>query len=263
MELILLQKVTNLGNLGDKVNVKPGYGRNFLVPQGKAVPATAANVAEFETKRAEYEAKAKAIHDEAESRAAKFEGASVTLQAHAATEGKLYGSVGPREIAEAFTAAGHQLRLPLRLEPFAQRHRVERPVAVGHLADRTVDQLVVAPVEIALDQLVADPVVGFRRQHQAAEHGLLGLDRMRRDAQLVDAGIACAGTETGTCGHDRKTPADAGSRPAAMLVAPAGAGTGQACGQAVCNRGTDAGPANGNGRLAAPVSLPCAWLDQA
>ena len=59
MELILLQKVTNLGNLGDKVNVKPGYGRNFLVPQGKAVPATAANLAEFEAKRAEYEAKAK------------------------------------------------------------------------------------------------------------------------------------------------------------------------------------------------------------
>ena len=103
MELILLQKVTNLGNLGDKVNVKPGYGRNFLVPQGKAVPATAANVAEFETKRAEYEAKAKATHDEAESRAAKVEGASVTLQAHAATEGKLYGSVGPREIADAIT----------------------------------------------------------------------------------------------------------------------------------------------------------------
>ena len=58
MELILLQKVTNLGNLGDKVNVKPGYGRNFLVPQGKAVPATATNVAEFEAKRADYEAKA-------------------------------------------------------------------------------------------------------------------------------------------------------------------------------------------------------------
>ncbi|HAI93754.1 MAG TPA: 50S ribosomal protein L9 [Xanthomonadaceae bacterium] len=106
MELILIQKVTNLGNLGDKVNVKPGYGRNFLVPQGKAVPATAANVAEFETKRAEYEAKAKAIHDDAQGRAAKFEGASVTIQAHAATEGKLYGSVGPREVAEAFTAAG-------------------------------------------------------------------------------------------------------------------------------------------------------------
>ncbi|MBA3930803.1 large subunit ribosomal protein L9 [Pseudoxanthomonas japonensis] len=106
MELILLQKVTNLGVLGDKVNVKPGYGRNFLVPQGKAVPATAANVAEFEAKRADYEAKAKAVHDDAESRAAKLEGASVTITANAATEGKLFGSVGPRDIADAFTAAG-------------------------------------------------------------------------------------------------------------------------------------------------------------
>ena len=106
MELILLQKVTNLGVLGDKVNVKPGYGRNFLVPQGKAVPATAANVAEFEAKRADYEAKAKAVHDDAEGRAAKLEGASVTITANAATEGKLFGSVGPRDIADAFTAAG-------------------------------------------------------------------------------------------------------------------------------------------------------------
>jgi len=106
MELILLQKVTNLGVLGDKVNVKPGYGRNFLVPQGKAVPATAANVAEFEAKRADYEAKAKAVHDDAEARAAKLEGASVTISANAATEGKLFGSVGPRDIADAFTAAG-------------------------------------------------------------------------------------------------------------------------------------------------------------
>jgi len=86
--------------------VKPGYGRNFLVPQGKAVPATAANVAEFEAKRAEYEAKAKAVHDDAEARAAKLEGASVTITANAATEGKLFGSVGPRDIADAFTAAG-------------------------------------------------------------------------------------------------------------------------------------------------------------
>ncbi|WAC64150.1 50S ribosomal protein L9 [Pseudoxanthomonas sp. SL93] len=106
MELILLQKVTNLGILGDKVNVKPGYGRNYLVPQGKAVPATAANVAEFEAKRADYEAKAKALHDGAEGRAAKLEGASVTISANAATEGKLFGSVGPRDIADAFTAAG-------------------------------------------------------------------------------------------------------------------------------------------------------------
>ena len=103
MQLILLQKVVNLGNLGDKVSVKPGYGRNFLVPQGKAVPATAANLAEFEAKRAEYEAKAKAGLEDAQARQAKLEGASVTLKANASTEGKLYGSVGPREIAEAIT----------------------------------------------------------------------------------------------------------------------------------------------------------------
>ena len=109
MDLILLQKVTNLGGLGDKVKVKPGYGRNFLVPQGKAVPATAANVEAFETKRAEYEAKANTILADAQSRATKFEGASVTIGAHASTEGKLYGSVGPRDIAEAFTAAGFPL----------------------------------------------------------------------------------------------------------------------------------------------------------
>jgi len=105
MQLILLQKVTNLGNLGDKVNVKPGYGRNYLVPQGKAVPATAKSIAEFEARRAEYEAKAQSQLDEAQQRLAKLEGASVTIYANASTEGKLYGSVGPREIADALTKA--------------------------------------------------------------------------------------------------------------------------------------------------------------
>ena len=106
MQLILLQKVVNLGNLGDKVTVKPGYGRNFLVPQGKAVPATATNLAEFEARRAEYEAKAKASLEGAEGRKARLEGASVTISANASTEGKLYGSVGPRDIAEALTRLG-------------------------------------------------------------------------------------------------------------------------------------------------------------
>ena len=106
MKLILLQKVVNLGGLGDKVDVKPGYGRNYLVPFGKAVPATQANIATFEAKRAEYEAKAKASLDGAEGRKARLEGTSVTIAANASTEGKLYGSVGPRDIADALTAAG-------------------------------------------------------------------------------------------------------------------------------------------------------------
>lgn len=109
MELILLQKVQNLGNLGDKVNVKPGYGRNFLIPYGKAVPATAANLADFEARRAEFEAKANAVLAQAQTRKTKLEGASVTLKANASTEGKLYGSIGPRDIAEAFSAAGNAL----------------------------------------------------------------------------------------------------------------------------------------------------------
>jgi large subunit ribosomal protein L9 len=106
MELILLTKVRNLGGLGDKVKVKPGYGRNYLVPYGKAVPATPANVAEFEKRRAEYEAKAAALYNDAEARKARLESQQVVIKANASTEGKLYGSVGPRDIAEAFTAAG-------------------------------------------------------------------------------------------------------------------------------------------------------------
>ncbi|WP_028920233.1 50S ribosomal protein L9 [Pseudoxanthomonas suwonensis] len=147
MELILLQKVTNLGNLGDKVTVKPGYGRNFLVPQGKAVPATAANLAEFEAKRAEYEAKAKALLDDAQGRLAKLEGASVTVKANASTEGKLYGSVGPRDIAEAFTAAG----LPLEKSEVVMgegpiRHTGEFDVTVHLHADvETTVKVVVEP----------------------------------------------------------------------------------------------------------------------
>lgn len=109
MELILLEKVRNLGNLGDKVKVKPGYGRNYLLPQGKAVPVNAANLEAFEKRRAEYEAKAASQLSGAEGRKAKLEGASVTITVNASPEGKLYGSVGPREIAEALEAAGYDV----------------------------------------------------------------------------------------------------------------------------------------------------------
>ena len=107
MELILLQKVRNLGGLGDKVIVKPGYGRNFLLPQGKAVRVNAANLAAFEQRRAEYEANANTMLADAEARKLKLADASVTIAAHASAEGKLFGSVGPRDIAEALVAVGH------------------------------------------------------------------------------------------------------------------------------------------------------------
>jgi len=109
MELILLQKVRGLGSLGDKVVVKPGYGRNFLLPQGKAVRVNAANLAAFEQRRAEYEAKANTLLADAEARKVKLADATVTISAHASAEGKLFGSVGPRDIAEALVAAGHEV----------------------------------------------------------------------------------------------------------------------------------------------------------
>lgn len=106
MQLILLEKVRKLGDLGDKVDVKPGYGRNYLLPTGKAVRVNAANMEAFEQRRAEYEAKASEQLSGAQARMGKFEAASVTISAHASAEGKLYGSVGPREIAEAMQKAG-------------------------------------------------------------------------------------------------------------------------------------------------------------
>ena len=109
MELILLEKVLNLGDLGDKVDVKPGYGRNYLVPQGKAVPATKANIAAFEERRAELEKAAVKKLSSAEERLGALEGFEITLQANASEEGKLYGSIGPREIADAVTQAGPNL----------------------------------------------------------------------------------------------------------------------------------------------------------
>ena len=118
MEVILLDNVGSLGGLGDRVDVKPGYGRNFLIPQGKAVPATPENVEKFEARRAELEAAAAATLDAAQKRAEGFQALEqVQIAATAGEEGKLFGSVGTRDIAEALTAAGcdtdkSEVRLP-------------------------------------------------------------------------------------------------------------------------------------------------------
>ncbi len=106
MELILLENIQNLGELGDRVTVKAGYGRNYLVPQGKAVPATEANVEVFEQRRAELEAAAAERKAAAEARRDAVDGQAIKIPAKASNEGKLYGSVGTREIAEALTEAG-------------------------------------------------------------------------------------------------------------------------------------------------------------
>ncbi len=107
MEIILLEKVANLGNLGDQVKVKAGYGRNYLIPQKKAVPATKANIEKFEARRAELEQAAAEALAAAQARAAKIAAVgTIKLARQAGDEGKLFGSVGPLDISEALTAAG-------------------------------------------------------------------------------------------------------------------------------------------------------------
>ena len=106
MDVILLEKVANLGNLGDKVSVKSGYGRNFLIPFGKAVPANKANTEAFEARRAELEKAAADKLGTAEKRAEEMAEIELTLTAKAGDEGKLFGSIGPRDLAEAITSAG-------------------------------------------------------------------------------------------------------------------------------------------------------------
>ena len=107
MQVILLDKIAKLGGLGDQVSVKAGYARNYLIPQGKAVMATKANIESFDARRAELEAKLAAGKAAAEERAAKLgELAAVVIASKSGDEGKLFGSIGTRDVAEAITAAG-------------------------------------------------------------------------------------------------------------------------------------------------------------
>ena len=117
MEVILLEKIENVGGIGDQVKVKSGFARNYLLPQGKATLATPENVAKFEAKRAELEAKAQAELEQAQARAAKLEGKTLTLSANAGPEGKLFGSIGTIDISAACESLGveverSEVRLP-------------------------------------------------------------------------------------------------------------------------------------------------------
>lgn len=123
MEVILLEKIDNLGGLGDKVNVKSGYGRNFLIPSGKATAATDANLAEFEKRRAELEAAAVETLAKAEARQSAVSELKLTIRANAGTEGKLFGSVGAHDIVVAAAEAGVELtRQEIRLPEGPLRH---------------------------------------------------------------------------------------------------------------------------------------------
>ncbi|GAC1376032.1 MAG: 50S ribosomal protein L9 [Aquirhabdus sp.] len=131
MDVILLQRIANLGQLGDKVSVKSGYGRNFLIPQGKAVSATEANTASFEARRAELERVEAESLAQAQARAAKLNELNVVITSKAGDEGKLFGSVGTRDISDALTASGTQVdKSEVRLPNGALRHTGEFHVAI-------------------------------------------------------------------------------------------------------------------------------------
>jgi large subunit ribosomal protein L9 len=131
MEIILLKKVENLGALGSVVTVRPGFARNFLIPQGKAKMATKANMVEFEARRAELEAEATEILTAAEARKAQLDGMVLTIKAKAGNEGKLFGSVSNHEVADAINAAGIAVeRREIRMPHGALRHTGEFEVGL-------------------------------------------------------------------------------------------------------------------------------------
>jgi large subunit ribosomal protein L9 len=143
VDVILLQRIKNLGKLGDKVSVKAGYGRNYLIPQGKAVSATEANTSAFEARRAELEKQEAEVLSSAQSRADKLNEVNVVITAKAGDEGKLFGSIGTRDIADALTASGIEVdRAEVRLPNGALRHTGEFNVAVQLHHDVTAEVLV-------------------------------------------------------------------------------------------------------------------------
>jgi large subunit ribosomal protein L9 len=144
MEIILLQKVDNVGGIGDLVRVKSGYARNYLIPQGKATLATVENKAKFELRRAELEATAAAELAAAQARGKKLEGVVVKLEMQAGTEGKLFGSVGTVDIAEAITKQGIEIeRSEIRLPDGPLRAVGEHRVALHLHTDVNVELTVV------------------------------------------------------------------------------------------------------------------------
>ncbi len=140
MQIILMEKVTNVGQLGDVVKVKNGYARNFLIPQGKAKRATAANMAEFEARRAEIEAADKAKLADAQARGEKLAGVTVQIVQKAGVDGKLFGSVTNADIAAALTAQGFAVeKAQVRLPNGHLKQIGDHPVSIALHTDVVVD----------------------------------------------------------------------------------------------------------------------------
>ena len=143
MQVILLQRIDNLGKLGDTVDVKPGYGRNYLIPQGKALPATTANIEKFEARRAELEAIEAEELASAQKRADSLRDVNVIMRAKTGEEGKLFGSIGTRDIADALTKSGLEVdRSEINLPEGTLRQVGEYHVAVQLHHDITAQILV-------------------------------------------------------------------------------------------------------------------------
>lgn len=150
MQIILLERIAALGNLGDVVTVKNGYARNYLIPQGKAKRATEANLKEFEARRAEWEAKQAAVLADAQERQAKLDGQTITVAQKAGVDGRLFGSVTNADIAEAIRASGVEVaKANVRLPegPFKAVGEYEVEVALHSDAVAVITVAVVAAAE--------------------------------------------------------------------------------------------------------------------
>ena len=157
MDIILLERIENLGGIGDRVDVKPGFARNYLIPKGKATVATAANIARFEKIRADLEAKAAAELDAAKARAAKIEGQVVKLTVQAGPEGRLFGSVGTSDIAEALAPSGADIeRSEVRLPDGPLRIVGEHDIEVRIHTDVSV------PLKVVLES--SEPLAADREE---------------------------------------------------------------------------------------------------
>jgi len=157
MEIVLLEKIDNLGGIGDKVTVKPGYARNYLIPKGKATLATPENIAKFEARRVELLEKAEGELEQAQGRAARIEGQVLRIKANAGPEGKLFGSVGTMDIAQACETLGlHVERSEVRLHDGPIRLVGEHQIELHFHSDVNVPLTVVVETDTEMEAAVLE-----------------------------------------------------------------------------------------------------------